>query len=460
MKLFKQLSFVCFSGKLLLRISVVSVVILLTGINVRADELFSLRDAITAQERELKKLKARLIQLELSAGVKKEDIISRNQQGDDQSVKVIWGGPTPTLSHANERWSFKARGKFQTDFMTSHSDVDGVDYGSATEVRRVRLGAQGSIARSIDYVAEIDFNNRSVGFEDIYLRYRINDKSSIRLGYHEASVSLDDETSDSNHSFLERSIYNAMSLGRSVGVGYELQGDSWSLNTGVFGAPESTREAGQDEGWRAALRVITTPLNNEQQLWHVGVSGYYLAARDRSEFRVHSHPESHQLAELFDTGEHAINDVRFFAFETAYQHKNVLLQTEVGQQTVDYINLAESDFVSAYVQAAWVLTGEQRSYNRDRGTFGGLAPNKLVSSGGPGAIELALRYSHMDLVSGDIRGGDGDTVSLGVNWYPNQYSRMSANWVHFDIDNAFEAQPQEATQHQGDSIVLRSQLTW
>ncbi|HWF78275.1 MAG TPA: porin, partial [Caulobacteraceae bacterium] len=59
---------------------------------------------------------------------------------------------------------------------------------------------------------------------------------------------------------------------------------------------------------------------------------------------------------------------------------------------------------------------------------------------GPGAWELAMRYSEADLnfnagplgaapMADAIRGGDSQIWSFGLNWYPNQVFR-----VMFDID--------------------------
>ncbi len=452
---------------------IVCVIVLLPSFTVHGDELGEIRDAIIAQEHLLDDLKARLIRLEEAAGLKAPALTRTIESNDTKNIgkkallesyapkiKVAWAGSSPKFSDSKNGFSFKSRGKLQAEFMTSSSNRGEVDYGRATEIRRARLGAQGSIDHSLDYVAEIDFSNKKVGFEDIFIRYRLSDHSSIRLGHHEASVSLDDETSDSSHSFLERSLHNAMSLGRSVGLGLETQGSWWSFNTGLYGEPESDTEPGQDEGWRMSARFMFTPLQDEDQVLHFGTAAYYLSVDDDGDYSVKAKPESHQLAALFDTGNHAANDARYVGIETAFQHKNILLQAEFGRQTVDYSALHDSNFVSGYLQAAWIITGEQRNYHRRRGKFGGIVPIDNVSDGGLGAIEVALRSSYMDLVSGDISGGKGGVLSLGLNWYPSPYLRMSANWLHFDLDRSAEVFPQGSSEHQGDSIVLRSQLTW
>ncbi len=60
-----------------------------------------------------------------------------------------------------------------------------------------------------------------------------------------------------------------------------------------------------------------------------------------------------------------------------------------------------------------------------------LQPRKPFSlqSGGWGAWELAVRYSSLDLSDDTVEGGEIDDLSLGLNWYPNAFVRLTANYV-------------------------------
>ena len=48
---------------------------------------------------------------------------------------------------------------------------------------------------------------------------------------------------------------------------------------------------------------------------------------------------------------------------------------------------------------------------------------------GPGAWELALRVSHIDLDNENIHGGRLTDVTAGVNWYLNGYTKVQFNYV-------------------------------
>jgi phosphate-selective porin OprO/OprP len=129
---------------------------------------------------------------------------------------------------------------------------------------------------------------------------------------------------------------------------------------------------------------------------------------------------------------------------------------------------ASPDFEGYDVLAAWVITGEKRSFNKELFGFGGIAPAKPFSltNGGYGAFEAMARYSVLDLnynagsagtaavggtarnvggqgvtvvatptpTDGRIRGGRQEITSLGVNWYANRNVKFTTQYSMVKID--------------------------
>ena len=78
---------------------------------------------------------------------------------------------------------------------------------------------------------------------------------------------------------------------------------------------------------------------------------------------------------------------------------------------------------------------------------------------------MAARYSHTNLddgvdnlAGGGIRGGIGDNYTLGLNWYPNTFTRVLLNYIHADVENLSNTGLSEGDVV--DVLALRMQVEW
>jgi phosphate-selective porin OprO/OprP len=97
-------------------------------------------------------------------------------------------------------------------------------------------------------------------------------------------------------------------------------------------------------------------------------------------------------------------------------------------------------FPGVYVTGAYFLTGEHRPYNRKLGAIDRIKVHSDFGRHddgcwGWGAMELAARYSYIDLNSKDIQGGRLNDLTFGVNWYLNSYSKLQFNYIRAFLDN-------------------------
>jgi phosphate-selective porin OprO and OprP len=103
-------------------------------------------------------------------------------------------------------------------------------------------------------------------------------------------------------------------------------------------------------------------------------------------------------------------------------------------------------FGGGYIQVSYFLTGENRTYDRRLGRLGStyianpFTPFWAVRgedgrlSWGPGAWEVAARYSITDLNTSDgaFRGGKEDGLEMGLNWYLNTNLKVQFEYLHND----------------------------
>ncbi len=106
------------------------------------------------------------------------------------------------------------------------------------------------------------------------------------------------------------------------------------------------------------------------------------------------------------------------------------------------------DFNGGYAEVSYSFGGT-RHYVPATGAYSGVIPERPLSFGGGGwgAIEIAARYSGIDLNShspgfgnplsatGGVEGGFQQTWSIGLNYYPNDNMRFMLDFLHVDVTN-------------------------
>jgi phosphate-selective porin OprO/OprP len=273
---------------------------------------------------------------------------------------------------------------------------------------------------------------------------------------------MDDGTSPEDSLFIERATPAELSRALAgadgrVGLGVRGNGARWmgalTLTEGVTGESETFDEQRAVVGRLGLLALTATDYNV-----HLGASGSYVLDpadqgngatggpstsrwRERPEIRVDS-------TRLIDTGPIPADGAYAAGVEFGANWRNLYLQAENFWYGVERRNstLDDPEFGGYYVQGSWILTGESRRYNVVNGSYQNLRPLVPFSgNGGPGAWEIAWRYSHTDLdfepgIAGlppgadGIRGGAQDILSIGLNWTVNANLRFLLDYSQVEID--------------------------
>ncbi len=209
--------------------------------------------------------------------------------------------------------------------------------------------------------------------------------------------------------------------------------------TAAAGVFRESDDFGVGEGsgnWAISGRVTGLPwyADDGRKLVHVGVWGSYRNNSD-DDFRVRQRPEAHLPGRFIDTFDQigAIDDGSLFGAEAALVYGPFSAQAEYILQNLNRTMMEDVTFQGFYIYGSYFITGEHRPYKTGAGAFDKVKPKKpfqISRVSGPGAWEVAFRYSHLDLDDADVFGGEEDNITVGLNWYLNTNIRIMFNYIH------------------------------
>lgn len=340
------------------------------------------------------------------------------------------------VTSADEDFKFRVGGRLLVD--AAVHDSDNTDLGDGSELRRARLFAQGTLWRVWNYKFEYDFvNSGAEGINDAYLAYTGFEPVTIQGGHFKEPFSLQNMTSSKYVNFVERALPHAFAPGRTIGVAARSGSDHWSAAAGLFG--DNITDSGDDidGGYGLTGRLTYAPVNTGDRVVHLGGALGYRETDQNNEIRFRERPESHVTDTRFVDTNFTFDapidadDIYRYGMEAAAVYGPFAMQGEYIGVAINRSLAAnpDLDFQGYYAEATWFLTDDQLNYSGKDGAFKAVNPGSIVSRGGIGAWQLGVRFSSIDLNDADISGGEEDNLTLGLNWFPNQNLRFSANYT-------------------------------
>lgn len=325
-------------------------------------------------------------------------------------------------------------------------DEDRTSGSDEFEVRRGRVYLSGKAFEDWRFKVEYDFASSGTfasgqsGWKNVWLQYDLGKATSIRAGNFVAPFGLEDVAASNHATFMERALSAAIAPSFQTGVGIRTRGRvkhrfgsaRWTASAGGFIEPfaDSGDDRHRSKHYGFSSRVTLAPLSAPRRLVHLGASFEYRDLRSDSLYRIRSRPESSLAPALFNTGRLAgVDEVLAFGAEAATVLGPFSVQGEYMRSMLQVGGSSDPSFDGGYVQASWLVTGETRLYSRTSGSFRGVKPKRRF-----GAVELALRYSSLDLVDQGVLGGKGDDLTVGLNWYLGRNVRLLFNYVHVDSE--------------------------
>lgn len=129
---------------------------------------------------------------------------------------------------------------------------------------------------------------------------------------------------------------------------------------------------------------------------------------------------------------------------------------EWGERRFDYATAPSIQFDATSLSAGLFLFGAKPSFSQKTGSWTKTRVASPVTDGGPGAVELLMRWEDVDLGVPTV-GGDGGAFTLGANWYLSDFSRLMLNVIRWNTENRSGSYLGE---DKGTSIVARAQVSF
>lgn len=331
----------------------------------------------------------------------------------------------PTKLKTDSGDAFGVKGLFQYDLNDFRSNT--VDPSSGNPLfddahtwRRKELDFYAKMSNGLEIDVGYDWR---ASWTDNYLKYSSNKAGDFRLGQFKTQVGWD-STEDANAAaFLEPSLPGAAAFeGRRLGFDWSYDKiKNWLLSAAYYDHGDLD---GQNQGHGYSGRVVYTPVHSKTNVLHLGVAASREYPQDRTA-QFSSTPEAGLTkTALVDTD--TLPDTRSIeraGLEAGWMNGPLYGQGEYLRFTANRsAGLPRFTGDGFYVFGAWMLTGESRGYKDSY--FVNTKPAHAY-----GAIELALRYSELNLNDGGVSGGRQHDWTVGLNWYLGEHLKLQANYV-------------------------------
>lgn len=432
-----------------------------------AEDVAALRAEISALRAQVQALEARVEQAEGSASTASAmastaATAAQSAQAARKDAPTIRFKGAPEISDG-KGWSFKPRGRllFDAARVDAPDGISDAGLGFSSEMRRARLGVEGSIPGGFGYKFEADFASGEVELTDAFLDYK-DGGLTVTIGQHNNFQGLEELSSSNDTSFIERAGFtDAFGFKRRLGISAQYQTGAWLAQGGVFTDNATDLSDDENNSYSGDVRLVYAPKLGDAQL-HFGVSGHWRDLGDAiTGVRYRQRPLVHTTDTRFiDTGVLAgATGETGYGAEAAIIAGRFHAAGETFWQTVRRTGAPDPTFFGGAIEAGYFLTDDKREYKN--GIFKGVKVGNPVGQGGMGAWQVNVRYDRLDLNDAGIVGGKQDGYTASLIWTPIDHIRFLIDYAHLDYTNVVAALADGTDRSYGvDAIGARAQLSF
>jgi phosphate-selective porin OprO/OprP len=259
------------------------------------------------------------------------------------------------------------------------------------------------------------------------------------IGQHNPFQSLEELTSSRFLSFMERAAFtDAFNFERRVGLSATFARGPVIASAGVF--TDSIGDLAEDDNNSigADARLVVAPKLGKAQL-HLGASGHIRNNRDLTDTGVTTRYRQRPFVHTSDsrflaTPALSVEKETSYGLEAAIINGPFHAAAETHWLRSDRRTGPTPTFFGGYAEVGYYLTGETRGYKS--GVFDRTKVRRPLGDGGIGAVQLNLRYDHLDLNDAGIVGGKQRGYEASLVWIPQDHVRFYLNYGRLQYEDA------------------------
>lgn len=306
---------------------------------------------------------------------------------------------------------------------------------AGAHISDVRLAAKLRIYSDWYTKIDVGFANNKVTLKDAFTEYS-KGYNYFRAGYMLGYYSIDQSTSTNDLIFNTASnVAETFYPDRRIGLSYTRSSPSWYYSAGVFCGDGLTFSETTRPGYNFSGRLVWRPVNSPERLFHIGSGALFKVPDEDTEtnkqqIRLKSKgvtyiPSPRTLEFTVEDARNQVqSNIECLMFQNKWMFQTEYLYTNIGQKN----NKPSYTAHGGYILGGFLLKGKKYAY--DALDAIPMMPQE------PHSILLACRYNYTNLndFSSKITGGSQHDLSVGINYYFNQYISSRLNYAHLWLD--------------------------
>lgn len=318
------------------------------------------------------------------------------------------------------------------------------DISPGTEFRGDRFMASGTFnfKNPWRYMISANFNGldapegkKSFDFIDWNIEIPIGKKGGwFTIGKQKEGVGIEYVAPGTQMQFMERGAGAPMFIRqRNIGIRYSnnFLSQRMTFTAGFFNNYWETGKSFSANGSQITSRVTgLVHYTSDRDLVQVGLGYRHTGATD-DKISYKAKPEVNTAPSFISTGAIAATAASLWTLEAVVAKGPALFIAEYFQAKVNSISGTDPRFSYWQIGGGYFITGENRKFNKTNGNPGKLIPKKnfkFRKGSGPGAWEIATRFTRTDGTDAGVEGGEFRRLSIGINWFTNAHFRYTIDY--------------------------------